>query len=459
LRTRILILSGVIVGLLVVAAGAAYAYDQSRKHVVGQGVQAGGVPLQGLTRAQARAKLDRLIMEPLARPIVVHHDKSTWKLGAREARIAVDLDAIVDDAMARSRSGDMFSRTVRNLTGASLNADLKPTVNYSDRAVIRMLDKVRRAIDRPAREATVKINAGGVQRNSSRTGLAVRASSLHRKIRRALVSTTADRTMVARTRKIQPKVSTNELDERYRTIVIINRNSFQLTLYKKLRQEKTFRIAVGKVGLETPAGLYNIQNKAINPAWHVPDSDWAGDLRGKVIAGDDPSNPLKARWLGIYDGAGIHGTDADGSIGTAASHGCIRMRIPDVIELYDEVPVGAPVYIAYVPDASPHSAPPPSARRGPGGDLRDRDLLPASGGEQGVMVGVAKYERADEHAPLPLAHHREPHRRRVAAALHPVPRPRRRRRVDTDPGVDELAPRRHLTAARIDEERRHRHRG
>jgi len=346
LRTRILILSGVIVGLLVVAAGAAYAYDQSRKHVVGQGVQAGGVPLQGLTRAQARAKLDRLIMEPLARPIVVHHDKSTWKLGAREARIAVDLDAIVDDAMARSRSGDMFSRTVRNLTGASLNADLKPTVNYSDRAVIRMLDKVRRAIDRPAREATVKINAGGVQRNSSRTGLAVRASSLHRKIRRALVSTTADRTMVARTRKIQPKVSTNELDERYRTIVIINRNSFQLTLYKKLRQEKTFRIAVGKVGLETPAGLYNIQNKAINPAWHVPDSDWAGDLRGKVIAGDDPSNPLKARWLGIYDGAGIHGTDADGSIGTAASHGCIRMRIPDVIELYDEVPVGAPVYIA-----------------------------------------------------------------------------------------------------------------
>ena len=50
--------------------------------------------------------------------------------------------------------------------------------------------------------------------------------------------------------------------------------------------------------------------------------------------------------MGIFAGAGIHGTDAIGSIGTAASHGCIRMRIPDVIELYDEVPVGAPVYIA-----------------------------------------------------------------------------------------------------------------
>ena len=58
-----------------------------------------------------------------------------------------------------------------------------------------------------------------------------------------------------------------------------------------------------------------------------------------------PENPLKARWMGIYNGAGIHGTDADASIGTAASHGCIRMRIPEVIELYDQVPVGAPVYI------------------------------------------------------------------------------------------------------------------
>jgi lipoprotein-anchoring transpeptidase ErfK/SrfK len=59
-----------------------------------------------------------------------------------------------------------------------------------------------------------------------------------------------------------------------------------------------------------------------------------------------PENPLKARWLSTYDGAGIHGTDQTYSLGTAASHGCIRMAIPDVIELYDHVPVGAPIYIA-----------------------------------------------------------------------------------------------------------------
>ncbi len=69
-------------------------------------------------------------------------------------------------------------------------------------------------------------------------------------------------------------------------------------------------------------------------------------LAGTVVPGGVPENPLKARWLGIYDGAGIHGTDQTYSLGSAASHGCIRMAIPDVIELYDQVPVGAPIYIA-----------------------------------------------------------------------------------------------------------------
>ena len=74
----------------------------------------------------------------------------------------------------------------------------------------------------------------------------------------------------------------------------------------------------------------------------MPHSAWAGDLAGTVVPGGAPDNPLKARWLGIFDGAGIHGTDETYSLGHAASHGCIRMAIPDVIELYDQVPVGAP---------------------------------------------------------------------------------------------------------------------
>jgi lipoprotein-anchoring transpeptidase ErfK/SrfK len=209
-----------------------------------------------------------------------------------------------------------------------------------------MLDKIRKAIDRKPVDATAKLSASGISTTDSRTGLAVRASTLHRQIRRAIVSTTADRTFVARTRKLQPKVTMADLERNSGTAIVVNRSAFRLTLYKRLKPAKTYSIAVGQIGLETPAGLYHIQNKAVNPAWSVPNSDWAGDLAGKVIPGGAPDNPLKARWMGIFDGAGIHGTDAIGSIGTAASHGCVRMRIPDVIELYDQVPVGAPVYIA-----------------------------------------------------------------------------------------------------------------
>jgi lipoprotein-anchoring transpeptidase ErfK/SrfK len=341
LRSRTLILATLVVVVAAGLAGGTYAYDNAQSKKIGKGVRVGGISLQGLTAAQAHAKLDRLILQPLERPIVVHHDRSTWRLGAREAHIA-----IVDHAMARSRKGDIVSRTVRNLTGKSLDADLRPTVRYEDRAVIRMLDKIRGAIDRKPVDATAKLSAAGLSTTDSRTGLAVRATTLHRQIRRAIVSTTADRTFVARTRKLRPKVTNADLEDKFGTAILVNRNAFRLTLYKRLKPARTFSIAVGQIGLETPAGLYHIQNKAVNPAWNVPNSSWAGSLAGQVIPGGAPNNPLKARWMGIFDGAGIHGTDAIGSIGTAASHGCIRMRIPDVIELYDEVPVGAPVYIA-----------------------------------------------------------------------------------------------------------------
>ena len=101
---------------------------------------------------------------------------------------------------------------------------------------------------------------------------------------------------------------------------------------------------MGQAGLETPAGQYTIDDKQVNPSWHVPDSPWAGDLAGQVIP-PGPDDPIKARWMGFYNGAGIHGTDEVSSLGTAASHGCVRMSIPDVIELYPQVPLGTPIYI------------------------------------------------------------------------------------------------------------------
>jgi lipoprotein-anchoring transpeptidase ErfK/SrfK len=345
-RTRSFILVAAFLAVLVVLGGVLYAYDHARANEIAPGVKVAGVALGGLSPDQARARLERQILQPLERPIVIHHADKTWKLGPREARLRADLGAMVDEALARSRSGDLFSRSWRSLTGKRLDDDLRPTVQYSDAAVIRLIDKVRRSIERPAKDATVKISADGVNTSPGVEGLAISASQLHRQIGAAITSTSAPRTFVAHTRHTEPKVTTADLRRKYDTVIVVNRGQFRLRLFKGLKPKQTFGIAVGQVGLETPAGQYTIANKAINPAWHVPNSPWAGKLAGKVIPGNDPTNPIKARWLGIYDGVGIHGTADDASIGSNASHGCIRMHIPDVEKLYDEVPVGSAVYIA-----------------------------------------------------------------------------------------------------------------
>ncbi len=127
-------------------------------------------------------------------------------------------------------------------------------------------------------------------------------------------------------------------------MIVVNRSNFTLQLYEDLKPTLNYTVAIGAVGFDTPVGLYEIQNKQVDPYWTVPNSDWAGSLAGQVIP-PGPSNPLKARWMGIYNGAGIHGTDATYSLGSAASHGCVRMAIPDVEELYEHVDVGTPVYI------------------------------------------------------------------------------------------------------------------
>ncbi|MGZ8632286.1 MAG: L,D-transpeptidase, partial [Solirubrobacteraceae bacterium] len=117
--------------------------------------------------------------------------------------------------------------------------------------------------------------------------------------------------------------------------------------FDHLKPSLTFPIAVGRQGLETPPGLYDVQWKQTNPSWYVPNSAWAGKLAGTVVP-PGPGDPIKARWMAFNGGAGIHGIDPSeyGSIGHDASHGCVRMRIPDVISLYARTPVGTPVYVA-----------------------------------------------------------------------------------------------------------------
>jgi lipoprotein-anchoring transpeptidase ErfK/SrfK len=333
---------------LVAAVAAMFAWDASRDDLIAKGVRVGPVDVGEMTRGEARIALQQRLVEPLRKPLVVRSAGRPFRLTARGAHIAADVDAMVEEAIRRSRDGGVLARTWRAITGGEVDARVTPIVRYSREAVMTLAVRVRAAVGYPAKDARVSFKPKDVTIRPSSTGRTIDTRQLRADVRKALTTATtrAGRRITAPIQTLQPKVSGKTLAARYPVLLKVDRGRFRIALYKKLRPVQVYPIAVGQAGLETPPGLYKIQNKAVNPAWHVPNSPWAGSLAGTVIPGGIPSNPLKARWLGVYDGVGVHGTSDRGSIGTNASHGCIRMLIEDVVKLYDEVPVGTPIYIA-----------------------------------------------------------------------------------------------------------------
>jgi len=345
-RTTIAIAAATLFVLLA-AAGGMLAYDSSRSDTVAGGVKVGQVDIGGLSAQAARAKLRNRLLRPLRRPLVVVAGETEFPLTAREAKLDGDVDAMVEAAVARGREGSIVARTWRGLTGAEVEATVRPTVAYSETAVRRLVDKVRVRVSRKPLNAHIALTGGRVAVRRARTGLAVDPARLRTKVQRALISdTTAPRSVRVDLRRTRPKVSTAQLARKYSVVLAVDRARYRVTLFKRLKRVRSYPIAVGQAGLETPAGRYTIQNKAVNPAWHVPNSAWAGSLAGSVIPGGAPNNPIRSRWLGVYDGVGLHGTSDRGSIGTNASHGCIRMLVEDIEKLYAQVPVGTPIFIS-----------------------------------------------------------------------------------------------------------------
>jgi lipoprotein-anchoring transpeptidase ErfK/SrfK len=345
---RWLIWSGVVLGIVAfamnAAAAAAYLYDNSRAHTIARGVTVAGVDVGGLTDAEARARLQREVVPRLERPIALTWQGKRFVVEPRRAGLAVDLDRMVDEAVAASRKGSLLGRVTRDLQGHELNETIKLQAEYSKDSVHRFVARVAAKVAKPAKPATVVADAVALRVVPSRDGIAVRRAQLARLLRQRLVDPTATRTLEVPTKAVEPAVTTQQLPKKYPAFITVSRETYTLRLFRGLKLAKTYRIAVGRAGLETPAGLYRIDDKQVNPWWHVPKSAWAGDLAGRVIP-PGPDDPIKARWMGFYNGAGIHGTDDIGSLGSAASHGCIRMAIPDVEELYELVPYGTPIYV------------------------------------------------------------------------------------------------------------------
>jgi lipoprotein-anchoring transpeptidase ErfK/SrfK len=297
--------------------------------LVPAGVSFGGIDLSGLTQTKAKAKLRNTLetKQPSTADVVVTIAGRPHKLQMAKIAYRFDLEKLSHDAVA-----------------AKPGTALPVATTWSSGRVARWFRSLS-SMSKSTRNATIKIGITKQRTTRSRNGWKVDRGRLEKLVTPVLQDPTKPRDLRLSVVRTTPSVTVAGLKRQYGTLVTVDRNTFKLRVFKRLKLSKTYPIAVGSAGHTTPAGLYSITSKQVNPAWHVPNSAWAGSLQGQVIPGGAPNNPLKARWLGLRDGIGIHGTSESWSIGTRASHGCLRMHVKDVIDLYPRIPMGAQVKI------------------------------------------------------------------------------------------------------------------
>ncbi|HEY7255039.1 MAG TPA: L,D-transpeptidase/peptidoglycan binding protein [Solirubrobacterales bacterium] len=336
---------GIVTGALLLGLCAiAYAYDRSQERTIADGVTIGGVDVGGLDAAEAEQRVRRKLLAPLQHPLRVGYEGQSWKLQGRRLKVHADLEAAVQRALEVSREGGLPGRVIRYITGGEVDKQVSAGVTFSKPAVNRFVRHVASEVNREPQNAGVEATGESVSIAPAVYGRKLRDDLLTRRLDDAVLNANADHTIAAGTHSVKPKVVGDEVAAKYPSYLTLDRETFTLRLWKHLKLAKAYTVAVGMEGLETPEGLYEIQEKEENPSWHVPNSAWAGSLAGQTIP-PGPEDPIKARWMGIFEGAGFHGTEETWSLGQAASHGCVRMSIPDVIELYPQVEVGTPIYI------------------------------------------------------------------------------------------------------------------
>src|SRR5215208_70297 len=344
MHQKVLIALAVLLTMGLILAVGVWAYDDAQKDQIAPGVTVGGIDVGGRDADSARKIIEKQVVAPLKQPVVASYDGKEYTLSPKRLHAKANVNGMVQEAIDRSREGSILDRVTRYASGGDVDADLKPRVEYDKKAVKDFVKELSDQIDQGPVDATVVPDGSRLRKEAGEAGRRVERGEMTDAINQAAQSPGRDQAVQAAVKTTKPEVTTKELPAAFPRYVYIDRGSYTLRFYDHLKLVKSYSIAVGQQGLETPAGLYHALDKQVNPSWHVPNSAWAGSLAGQVIP-PGPSDPLKARWIGIFDGAGIHGTDDIGSLGSAASHGCVRMSIPDVIDLYDRVEVGDPIYV------------------------------------------------------------------------------------------------------------------
>jgi lipoprotein-anchoring transpeptidase ErfK/SrfK len=309
--------AGVVASTTTGTTGTTATSTTTAPQMIAPGVTIGGVEVGDLTADEARAAVMSSFERPLLLLVLRH------RLAIKPAKLGAT--AAVRDAVARALA-------------AAPGTALRLSVKLSRPATGRYLSYLARHFDRKPVDAQLLLRRLQPFVTRQRPGRALRRERSMAGIFAALTANSRAPVRI-RFRELAPRVTRRSIGP----VIVIRRGSNRLYLYDGVRPWRVFGVATGQSIYPTPLGRWSIVVKWRNPWWYPPNSIWA---RGQKPIPPGPGNPLGTRWMGLSaSGVGIHGTPDDSSIGYSASHGCIRMHIPDAEWLFNHVNIGTTVFI------------------------------------------------------------------------------------------------------------------
>lgn len=320
--------------LFAVSGGLVYAAtdDYMLRSTFPAGVKAHGTEIGGLDRDAAYAAIQENVAAPFFQPLTVRFQKRTFQLPS-EKYLSIDIEGMLEEAYDVKWSPSLPQRVRTRVTGEPVSADIPVRLDVDEEKVGGWVARLAKKIDKRSVDATRVIEGTKLIIKPAKNGYRVSTEGTAKRVTAALVEET--RTVEAKVKTLKPKVTART----WKKTIIVSRAQRRLYLYKYDKLEKTYPIAVGTPGYPTPKGWWTIVNKRYLPTWRNPGSAWATGMPAYI--GPGPGNPLGTRALDLNaSGIRIHGTSNNASIGTAASHGCMRMHMWDIEDLYPRVPVG-----------------------------------------------------------------------------------------------------------------------
>lgn len=339
-KHRRLLMVAIIVASLVMTAAVALALveDFVDRDVLLPGANVAGVDVGGYRTPVAMALVARDVAMPLLKPLVVQYGSQRWTL-ATDKLAAVDTIGMVREAFVGAyRSQPLLVRVYHRAAANPVPVKVGLRFRYRDNRVQVFVRALQAGIDRPAIDAAMLVVGKRIVITPSQTARELKLGTTRSLIRDALPK--GVRLIAPRVVERQPKKTAATFGK----AIIIIKSEHTLYLFDKDKPIKSYPIACGTPAHPTPSGDWHIVLKRFMPTWINPGSAWAAGMPQSIPPGYN--NPLGTRALDLdASGIRIHGTANDSSVGTDASHGCMRMHMPDIEQLYGMVPTGTPVFI------------------------------------------------------------------------------------------------------------------